>query len=194
MFNDKIWHKYVIFGRLACVLSKETRQHGLGLQSCIWTIHKTSRTMSSEQMRPKWRCLAIKYNTTLVKTTNTSHQMSHMLMEGWRFWACLVATGTGHLTVIESGMSSSVSKSILESNVGTSVRQLKLGQEWVMQQDNDPKHTSKSTTERLEKEKNQGVAAVQLKSRPRPDSKTVARAVQKSKFPQTSINLSNAVK
>lgn len=133
MFNDKIWHKYVIFGRLACVLSKETRQHGLGLQSCIWTIHKTSRTMSSEQMRLKWRCLAIKYNTTLVKTTNTSHQMPHMLIGGWRFWACLVATGPGHLTVIESGMSSSVSKSILESNLGTSVRQLKLGQEWVMQ-------------------------------------------------------------
>lgn len=34
-----------------------------------------------------------------------------------------------------------------------SVRQLKLCRRWVMQQDNDPKHRSKSTTEWLQKNK-----------------------------------------
>ncbi|CDQ88261.1 unnamed protein product [Oncorhynchus mykiss] len=34
-----------------------------------------------------------------------------------------------------------------------SVRQLKLNRSWVMQQDNDPKHRSKSTTEWLQQKK-----------------------------------------
>jgi len=38
-----------------------------------------------------------------------------------------------------------------------------------MQQDNDLKITSKSTTEWLKKEKNQGVALAQSKFRPQPD-------------------------
>ena len=36
---------------------------------------------------------------------------------------------------------------ILQENVRLSVRQLKLKRRWVMQQDNDPKHISKSSTE-----------------------------------------------
>jgi len=37
-------------------------------------------------------------------------------------------------------------QSILKSNVRPSVRPVKLGWKWLMQQDNDPKHTSKFTT------------------------------------------------
>ncbi len=136
---------------------KRTWQDSLGLQSCIWTNQKTSRTMPFEQTRPKWRCLAIMHSVTFgenlknIIKTNTSYQKSSMLVEGWWFWACFVATGPGDRTVIESTVNYSVYQSILESNLRPFIWQLKLGQNWVIQQDNDPKHTSKSTAEQLKK-------------------------------------------
>uniref|UniRef100_A0A1B8Y1H7 JmjC domain-containing protein n=1 Tax=Xenopus tropicalis TaxID=8364 RepID=A0A1B8Y1H7_XENTR len=50
-------------------------------------------------------------------------------------------------------MNSTVYQKILKENVRPSVRQLKLKRSWVLQQDNDPKHTSKSTSEWLKKNK-----------------------------------------
>ncbi|KAF7654957.1 hypothetical protein LDENG_00062870 [Lucifuga dentata] len=50
-------------------------------------------------------------------------------------------------------MNSQVYQGILQDNVRVAVRQLKLSRSWVMQQDNDPKHQSKSTTEWLQKNK-----------------------------------------
>ncbi|MBN3281456.1 LAT1 protein, partial [Polyodon spathula] len=44
-------------------------------------------------------------------------------------------------------------KIILQENVRPSVRELKLKRSWVMQQDNEPKHTSKSTSEWLKNKK-----------------------------------------
>ncbi len=50
-------------------------------------------------------------------------------------------------------MNSALYQKILKENVWSSVCDLKLKRTWVMQQDNDPKHTSKSTSERLKKTK-----------------------------------------
>uniref|UniRef100_A0A8C4X4J7 Erythrocyte membrane protein band 4.1 like 2 n=1 Tax=Erpetoichthys calabaricus TaxID=27687 RepID=A0A8C4X4J7_ERPCA len=50
-------------------------------------------------------------------------------------------------------MNSTVYQKILKENVRPSVCQLKLKRSWVLQQDNDPKHTSKSTSEWLKKNK-----------------------------------------
>lgn len=68
-------------------------------------------------------------------------------------WACFAASGPGQLAIIEGKMNSQVYQTILQDNVRMSVRQLKLCRSWVMQQDNDPKHRSKSTTEWLQKNK-----------------------------------------
>jgi hypothetical protein len=48
--------------------------------------------------------------------------------------------------IIDVKMNSQVHQDILQENVRLSVRQLKLNRSWVMQQDNDSKHRSKSTT------------------------------------------------
>lgn len=62
------------------------------------------------------------------------------------FWGCFAASGTGCLDCVHGIMKSEDYQRILGHNVGPSVRKLGLRQRsWVFQQDNDPKHTSKST-------------------------------------------------
>ena len=59
------------------------------------------------------------------------------------FWGCFAALAPDAMHGI---MKSEDYQRILERNVGPSVRKLGLRQRsWVFQQDNDPKHTSKST-------------------------------------------------
>ncbi|KAI4877692.1 hypothetical protein NFI96_023429, partial [Prochilodus magdalenae] len=61
--------------------------------------------------------------------------------------------GPGILAVINGAMNSTVYQKILKENGRPSVRNLKLKQTWDLQQDNDPKHTSKSTFDWLKKNK-----------------------------------------
>ncbi|KAK3519838.1 hypothetical protein QTP70_006672 [Hemibagrus guttatus] len=68
-------------------------------------------------------------------------------------WGCFAASGPGRLAVINGTMNSAVYKKSLKENVRPSVCDLKLKRTWVLQQDNDPKHTSKSTSEWLKKNK-----------------------------------------
>ncbi len=88
MLNDKIVLLEKYGTSMACLeglpeeslFSKKAWQHSLGLQSCIWTNHKISRTMSFEQIRPKWRCLAImRHVWWKLKSisTQTPHTKSH---------------------------------------------------------------------------------------------------------------------
>uniref|UniRef100_A0A8C1UCV8 Transposase Tc1-like domain-containing protein n=1 Tax=Cyprinus carpio TaxID=7962 RepID=A0A8C1UCV8_CYPCA len=57
-------------------------------------------------------------------------------------WGCYAASGPGQLAIIDGIMNSTLFQKIL-----------KLKRTWVMQQDNDLKHTSKSTSEWLKKNK-----------------------------------------
>uniref|UniRef100_A0A9J7ZRY6 Transposase n=1 Tax=Cyprinus carpio carpio TaxID=630221 RepID=A0A9J7ZRY6_CYPCA len=66
---------------------------------------------------------------------------------------CFAASGPGRLAVINGTMKSAVYQKILKENVRPSFHDLKLKRTWVLQQDNDPKHTSKSTSEWLKKNK-----------------------------------------
>ena len=51
------------------------------------------------------------------------------------------------LAIIDGKINSQVYQDILLENVWLSVRQLKLNRSWMMQQNNDPKHRSVSSTE-----------------------------------------------
>ncbi len=68
-------------------------------------------------------------------------------------WGCFAASGPGWLAIIDGTMNSALYQKILTENVRLPVCDLKLKRTWVMQQDNDPKHTSKSTSEWLKKNK-----------------------------------------
>ncbi|KAK1798040.1 hypothetical protein P4O66_000540 [Electrophorus voltai] len=64
-------------------------------------------------------------------------------------WSCFTASGPGRPAVLNGTMNSAV----LKEHIRPSVHDLKLKRTWVLQQDNDPKHTSKSTPEWLKKNK-----------------------------------------
>jgi len=66
-------------------------------------------------------------------------------------WGCFAASGPGLLPVIDGIMNSALYQKILKENVRLSVCDLKLKQTWLMQQDNHPKHTRKSTYKWLKK-------------------------------------------
>uniref|UniRef100_A0A3B4TNE5 Uncharacterized protein n=1 Tax=Seriola dumerili TaxID=41447 RepID=A0A3B4TNE5_SERDU len=68
-------------------------------------------------------------------------------------WACFAASGPGQLAMIEGKMNSQIYQRIPQDNLRLSVHQLKLSRKCVMQQDNDPKHRSKSTTDWFQKNK-----------------------------------------
>ncbi|CAJ0961810.1 unnamed protein product [Ranitomeya imitator] len=59
-------------------------------------------------------------------------------------WGCVANAGTGNLVKVERCMDSSQYRQILDNNVHESVTKLKLRRGWIFQQDNDPKHRSKS--------------------------------------------------
>ncbi len=69
-------------------------------------------------------------------------------------WVCFAASGPGRLAIVDGTRNSALSQKILMENVRLSVCDLKLKRTWVMQQDNDLKHTSKSTSEWLNKNTN----------------------------------------
>ena len=66
-------------------------------------------------------------------------------------WGCVASTGTGKLVKVEGRMDSTQYQQILGNNVQDSVRKLKLRRGWLFQQDNDPKHCSKSTKEFMQR-------------------------------------------
>ena len=60
-------------------------------------------------------------------------------------WGCLSATGTGRLVRIEGKMNRAKYRKILDENLLQSPQDLRLGQRFTFQQDNNPKHTAKTT-------------------------------------------------
>ncbi len=68
-------------------------------------------------------------------------------------WGSFTASGPGRLAIIDGTMNSALYQKILKKNVQPSVCDLKLKRTWVMQQENVPKHISKSTSEWLKKNK-----------------------------------------
>ena len=61
-------------------------------------------------------------------------------------WRCFAASGPGQLAINERNMKSALYQKILRENMQSSVSDLKLKCNWVMQQDNDPKLKTKSTS------------------------------------------------
>ncbi len=68
---------------------------------------------------------------------------------GESVWGCMSAAGTAELQLIEGTMNANMYCDILKQSMIPSLR--RLGRRAVFQHDNDPKHTSKTTTALLKK-------------------------------------------
>ena len=63
----------------------------------------------------------------------------------WQHGGCFSAAGTGRLVRIEGKINRAKYRQILDENLLQSAQELRLGQRFTFQQDNDPKHTAKAT-------------------------------------------------
>ncbi|KAF7653153.1 hypothetical protein LDENG_00086450 [Lucifuga dentata] len=66
---------------------------------------------------------------------------------------CFAASGPGQFAMIEGNMNSALYQKNLKENVLSSVCDLKLKCNWVIQQDKDPKHKSMLTSEWFKRNK-----------------------------------------
>ena len=60
-------------------------------------------------------------------------------------WGCFSAAGTGRRVRIEAKMNGAKYRTIRDENLLQSAQDLRLGQKCTFQQDNNPKHTAKTT-------------------------------------------------
>uniref|UniRef100_A0A8C6VVE8 Transposase Tc1-like domain-containing protein n=1 Tax=Nothobranchius furzeri TaxID=105023 RepID=A0A8C6VVE8_NOTFU len=116
-------------------------------ENTLWTDETKVELFGRQMSRSIWRRSTTVFQTKNIIPTVKYGGGSVMV------WGCFAASGTGRLAVINGTMNSTVYPNILKENVRPSVRQLKLKPSWVLQQDSDPKHTSKSTSEWLKNNK-----------------------------------------
>ena len=88
---------------------------------------------------------------TQYSTIRTSYQQSNTVVVVWWSGAALLLQDLGDLPYLMEPWILLSTRKILKENVWPSVCDLKLKCSWVMQQDNDPKHTIKSTSEWLKR-------------------------------------------
>ena len=62
-------------------------------------------------------------------------------------WGCFSSPGPGALVRLEGKMDGAKYRKILNENMLTSTRKLKLGRKFTFQHDNDPEHTANATQE-----------------------------------------------
>lgn len=128
-----------------CLFSlKRTWQHGLGLQSCIWKNHEISGTMSFGQIRAKYRCFVI---APSLQKSNSVYQHKHPQHGGgevmiWGYSCC-------HRTWAPWADLLYRPKCFRLRCEAVCLR----AKAW-HSQENDPKHSSKSKSEWLEKKTN----------------------------------------
>ncbi|KAG2464974.1 TCB1 transposase, partial [Polypterus senegalus] len=65
-------------------------------------------------------------------------------------WGCFSAAGTGRLVRIKGKMTAAMYRDILDENLLQSALDLRLGRQFIFQQDNGPKHTAKISKEWLQ--------------------------------------------
>lgn len=73
---EKTLNKYCLFWRVSrrkALLSRKNMAACLCFQSCLWTNHKISWTISSGWIRPKWRCLSMMHST-IIAENQTQHK------------------------------------------------------------------------------------------------------------------------
>uniref|UniRef100_A0A8C5PID1 Transposase n=1 Tax=Leptobrachium leishanense TaxID=445787 RepID=A0A8C5PID1_9ANUR len=108
--------------------------------SVLWTDETKLELFGPMDQRYVWRRKNKAY-----EEKNTLPIVKHGGGGSIMLWGCFASAGTGKLQRVQGTMNSLQYQEILDDNVMQSVTNLRLGRRLTFQQDNDPKHTSKST-------------------------------------------------
>ena len=110
-------------------------------EKVIWSDEKKVELFGRNTATSVWR-----KNGTAFKKRNT---ISTVKLGGGSImiWRCFSSKDTGELQVIHGRMNGSIYREILEKNLQKSATSLGSGRNFVLQHDNDPKHTAKLTKE-----------------------------------------------
>ncbi|KAI4900260.1 hypothetical protein NFI96_002266 [Prochilodus magdalenae] len=155
--RSTIWrtlHKEMLYGRVTQITYLRLRYVKAHLDKpasfwnkMLWTDETKIELFGHNKGRYAWR----KKTTALQE----KHLLPTVKFGGGSvmLWGCVASAGTGNLVKVEGRMDSNQYQQILETNVQESVTKLKLRRGWIFQQDNDPKHCSKSTNAFMQRNK-----------------------------------------
>ena len=104
----------------------------------LWSDEMKINLFGSDGFKHMWRRLGEEYKDKCVMPT-VKHGGGNVMV-----WGCMSAAGVGELPFIEGNMNSNMYCEILQQRMIPSLQ--KLGHRTVFQHDNDPKHTSKTTS------------------------------------------------
>ncbi len=108
-----------------------------------WSVETKINLFSSDGVKRVWRQPGEEYKDKCVLPT-VNHGGGSVIVGG-----CMSTAGTGELQFIEGTMNANMYCDILKQSMIPSLQSL--GHRAVFQHDNDPKHTSKTTTALLKK-------------------------------------------
>lgn len=108
----------------------------------LWTDESKIELFSSRGPRYVWRSSGQAHEEAYTVPT-VKHGGGSIMV-----WGCFPAAGTGDLHIIEGIMNAAKYQQILQDHMLPSARRL-IGRRFIIQQDNDPKHTAKSMKEFL---------------------------------------------
>jgi transposase len=116
-------------------------------KTVIWSDETKIELFGRNSARHVWR-----KEGTAYESNNTIPTVKHgggSIM----VWGCFTAHGTGALHIIDGKMDGAMYRQILEKSLIPSAKRLFKKRKWTFQQDNDPKHTAKLTSEWFMKNK-----------------------------------------
>lgn len=113
----------------------------------LWTDETKINLFGSDGHQKVWRRSGEALQSKNLRPT-VKHGGGSVLL-----WGSMAADGVGNLEFIDGIMNADAYVGILERNMKSSARKLGLGRNFMFQQDNDPKHTSKKAREFFQKNK-----------------------------------------
>lgn len=107
----------------------------------IWSDESKFNLKSSDGIQKVWRKVGEAFKLSCTRGTVKFGGGNIMV------WGCMSWRGVGLLEFIDDKMNADLYINILKKNLKMSARKFRLGNNYIFQQDNDPKHTAKKTTE-----------------------------------------------
>ena len=128
--------------KLRLAFAKKYRNKTIRFWKQVLFSDESSFTYISKRSQSVWRRAGQEYDEGM--TTATQKHQSKIMV-----WGCFSHNGQGSLEIINGIMDSKAYQGILGRNLIQSAGKLRMGNKFIFQHDNDPKHKSKSTQAHL---------------------------------------------